>query len=132
PRTLTMAIVRDRFHGRDMAQVMSLVMGVFIMVPAIAPSVGQVIIHAAGWREIFLFYVVATGAAGLWAFFRLKETLAIENRRPLNIRVLWHGLKEAACTRFTLGYTLASGLIFGTLLGYLNSTQQIFHEIFHA
>lgn len=132
PRIVTMAIVRDKYHGRDMAYVMSMVMGVFIMVPAIAPAIGQVIIHMAGWRTIFLFYIVAAMVGGLWAQIRLEETLALHNRRKFNVRVIWAGIREAAATRVTMGYTVCSGLAFGALLGYLNSAQQIFQELFLA
>jgi DHA1 family bicyclomycin/chloramphenicol resistance-like MFS transporter len=41
PRVIGIAIVRDRFAGRGMARVMSFVMMVFIVVPIIAPSIGQ-------------------------------------------------------------------------------------------
>jgi DHA1 family bicyclomycin/chloramphenicol resistance-like MFS transporter len=132
PRIVTVAIVRDRFQGRDMAYVMSMVMGVFILVPAVAPSIGQVIIHAFDWRMIFLFYILMTLMGLTWAHFRLKETLAPENRRALDWATFFSGIKEAARTRVTMGYTLCSGLAFGALLGYLNSSQQIFQDIFQA
>lgn len=132
PRIISMAIVRDKFHGRDMAYIMSMVMGVFIMVPAIAPTLGQVIIHFSGWRAIFLFYIAASCAGCLWFYVRMEETLAVENRRPFDLRHIITGYKEAACTRVTLGYTLCSGVAFGSLLGYLTSSQQIFHGIFLA
>lgn len=132
PRIVVTAIVRDKFHGRDMASVMSLVMGVFILVPAIAPAVGQVIIHGFGWRAIFIFYAIASIAALLWTHLQLAETLAPANRRPLNLRSLWQGIREVARNRITLGYTMCSGLAFGTLIAYLNSAQQIFHELFQV
>lgn len=132
PRIIVMAIVRDKYHGRDMAYVMSMVMGVFILVPAIAPSIGELIIHLADWRSIFLFYIAATSLAALWAHMRLEETLAPENRRPFSLPVIWSGIKEAARTRVTLGYTVCSGVAFGSVLGYLNSAQQIFQGLFEA
>ncbi len=132
PRIISMAIVRDKFHGREMATIMSMVMGVFIMVPAIAPTLGQVIIHFSGWRAIFLFYIVVSCAGALWFYLRMEETLAPENRRPFNLRQIMLGYKEAACTRMTLGYMLCSGVAFGSLLGYLTSALQIFQGIFHA
>lgn len=132
PRIVTMAIVRDKFHGRDMAYVMSMVMGVFIMVPAIAPTIGFAIIHAFGWRAIYLFYIIAAAFGAIWTYFRLTETLTEENRRPFKLGPIWRGFKEAATTRMTLGYTLCSGVAFGAMLGYLHSTQQIFEEMFQT
>src|SRR4030095_5975332 len=57
PRTLTLALVRDRFEGREMARVMSLIMGVFILVPIVAPAIGQAILGVSGWRAIFGVYL---------------------------------------------------------------------------
>jgi DHA1 family bicyclomycin/chloramphenicol resistance-like MFS transporter len=130
PRIMAMAIVRDRFHGRAMASVMSMIMGVFLMIPAVAPAVGQAIIYAAGWHAIFLFYIVFALLVSAWAHFRLEETLAPAARVPFSLRNIWSGVREAATTRVTLGYTLCSGLVFGILLSYLHSAQQIFQEIF--
>lgn len=132
PRIVVVAIARDKYHGRDMAAVMSLVMGVFIMVPAIAPALGELIIHVASWRSIFLFYIAATFVAFLWAHFRLEETLPPQNRRSFCLKTLWQGVTFAARHRVTLGYTICSGLAFGALLGYLNSAQQIFQGLFHV
>ena len=42
-RVLAVAIVRDRFEGRDMARVMSLVFMIFIIVPVIAPATGSLL-----------------------------------------------------------------------------------------
>ena len=53
-RVITIAMIRDRFDGPKMAKIMSLIMMVFIMVPVLAPSVGQVILMFASWRAIFL------------------------------------------------------------------------------
>lgn len=132
PRIISMAIIRDKFHGRDMAYIMSMVMGVFILVPAVAPTVGQAILHVASWRAIFLFYIVASVLAFVWFYFRMEETLAPENRHPFNVRQIARGYREAAGTRLTCGYTLTSGVAFGALLGYLNSSQQIFQGVFLA
>jgi len=132
PRIVTMAIVRDRYEGREMARVMSMIMGVFIMVPAIAPAIGQGILYIWDWRAIYLFYIVATFFAIIWAATRLEETLTREHYRPFSVRAIWGGFKEAAHTRVTLGYTVCGGLIFGGMMGYLNSSQQLFHDIYGA
>lgn len=132
PRIISVAIVRDKFQGRDMAAIMSMVMGMFIMVPAIAPTLGQLIMHFDGWRSIFLFYILASCALFVWFHLRLEETLAPENRRPFSLRTIISGFKEAAATRVTLGYTICSGVAFGGILGYLTSAQQIFQGLFQT
>lgn len=49
------AIIRDLFHGAQMAHVMSYAMAAFITAPILAPSIGAMILQAASWRWIFLF-----------------------------------------------------------------------------
>lgn len=130
PYVSAISIVRDKYAGREMAKVMSLVMMIFIMVPAIAPSLGQAILLFASWRYVFVLYVVYAVIIGLWIFLRLEETLPKENRIPFSVAGFVDGFKEVICNRTTMGYTLCMGLFFGSFVGYLNSSQQIFQVQF--
>lgn len=125
PRVLTMALVRDCYSGRAMARVMSFTMSIFILVPMIAPSLGQGILLVAGWRSIFtLFFVLALSVA-VWFWWRMPETLPAAKRRAFNFREFWRGLKEVVSNRTSMTYTLTTGIVFGAFLGYLSSAQQI-------
>ncbi|UOG91744.1 MAG: multidrug effflux MFS transporter [Candidatus Thiothrix sulfatifontis] len=125
PRVLTMALVRDCYSGRAMARVMSFTMSIFILVPMIAPSLGQGILLMAGWRSIFtLFFVLALSVA-VWFGWRMPETLPAAKRRAFNFREFWQGLKEVISNRTSMTYTLTTGIVFGAFLGYLSSAQQI-------
>lgn len=130
PYVSAISIVRDKYAGREMAKVMSLVMMIFIMVPAIAPSLGQAILLIAAWRYVFVLYVIYAVIIGLWIFLRLEETLPKENRIPFSVTGFVDGFKEVICNRTTMGYTLCMGLFFGSFVGYLNSSQQIFQVQF--
>jgi DHA1 family bicyclomycin/chloramphenicol resistance-like MFS transporter len=130
PYVSVMSIVRDKYSGREMARVMSLVMMIFIMVPAIAPSLGQAILLLASWRAIFLLYIVYSIGIGLWLYLRLEETLHPEYRVPFRFGAILHALREVVKSRPTIGYTVGMGIVFGSLIGYLNSSQQIFQEMF--
>ena len=130
PYVSAISIVRDKYAGREMAKIMSLVMMIFIMVPAIAPSLGQAILLMASWRYVFVLYVVYSIAVGLWIFLRLEETLPKEKRIPFTVTGFSDGFKEVICNRITMGYTLCMGLFFGSFMGYLNSSQQIFQVQF--
>jgi DHA1 family bicyclomycin/chloramphenicol resistance-like MFS transporter len=105
-------------------------MMIFIMVPAIAPSLGQAILLFASWRYVFVLYVVYAVIIGLWIFLRLEETLPKEKRIPFSVTGFVDGFKEVICNRTTMGYTLCMGLFFGSFVGYLNSSQQIFQVQF--
>jgi DHA1 family bicyclomycin/chloramphenicol resistance-like MFS transporter len=128
PRIVTVAIVRDQYKGRAMAQVMSFVMAVFILVPIIAPSFGQAITLFAGWRAIFTAYLGLALIVLVWFAFRQPETLAPNQRLPFSLTRIVMGVREVFTTRIAIGYTIAAGLIFGAFLGYLNTAQQTFQE----
>lgn len=102
-------------------------MTIFIMVPVIAPALGQGIMFVASWRYIFALYVVYALTVGAWVFFRLEETLPPENRVAFKFNNVTSGIRTVLSNRVTLSYTLALGCIFGALMGDLNVVQQVFH-----
>ena len=126
PRIVSVALIRDRFKGREMARVMSFIMTVFILVPVFAPALGQLIIHLSGWRAIFVLFLALALLVGVWFWRRQPETLAREDRIPLSFAQLWIGVCAILRIRAALGYTLTMGFIFGAFIGYLSSSQQIF------
>ena len=131
-RVLVVAMVRDLFESEAMARVMSLVFMVFMVVPVLAPSVGQAILLLAPWRAIFLVLAAYGLIMFVWSWIRLPETLHPEFRRSLNVRdmgqAVWATLKE----RQSLGYTLALATTFGGLTAYIASIQQIVFDAFEA
>jgi DHA1 family bicyclomycin/chloramphenicol resistance-like MFS transporter len=128
PRVVSMAMVRDGHAGNGMARVMSFVMSVFMLVPILAPSVGQVVLYVASWRMIFAGFLVAALVAALWLGLRQPETLPLNKRLPFSARALAATAGECFTTPVTLGYTLAVGCIFGAFVCYLASSQQVFQE----
>lgn len=126
PRVVAMAIIRDQYEGRAMARVMSFIMAVFIVVPAIAPAMGQVILIFAGWRAIFGAFLFLALAVMTWFAMRQPETLPPRRRMRFSLQRAGEVLREIFAIRAALGYTVAAGLIFGAFQGYLNSAQQIF------
>ena len=131
-RVLVTAMVRDLFEGEAMARVMSLVFMVFMLVPMLAPNIGQAILLVADWRAIFLVLAGYGAAMWLWGVIRLPETLHPEFRRALNAAEIWSGVKMAATDRLSIGYTLALTAAFGVLTGYISSIQQIVFDVFDS
>lgn len=131
-RVLTISIVRDCYSGRQMARVMSTSFMVFLMVPVLAPSIGQGIMLVGSWRLIFFFLAAFALLVAALLSFTIRETLHPEYRRPLSPRAIGQGVWRTLTDRSALGYTLAITLIFGALMGFINSIQQIFQDIFHA
>ena len=129
-RVLVVAIVRDRFHGSAMAQVMSLVMIVFMLVPILAPTIGQGILAIAGWRHIFIALAAYALALALWGGVRMPETLASEDRRALSVANIAAAVRQTLGNRISIGNTLAATLAFGGLFGFIGSIQQIVFDVF--
>lgn len=131
-RVLAIAIVRDRFAGREMSRIMSLTMMVFIMVPIFAPAIGSLLLVIGDWHAIFGSMFVLAVALGGWFAVRMPETLSPENRRPFSATGVLDGFRQAVACRPALGYSTAFGLMFGTIMSYVGSSQQIFAEdVYH-
>lgn len=131
-RVLAVSIVRDRYSGRTMARVMSLSFLVFLGVPILAPTVGQLIMLVAPWRWIFGFFALFGGSFLIWAALRLPETLHPEDRMPINVKRIAGAFGQALSSRIGMGYTLAMTAISGALFAFINSSQQIFFDVFKS
>lgn len=132
PRVVTLALVRDSYEGRAMARIMSIVMAVFILIPSIAPAIGQGIIAVSGWRSIFTVMMAMAIISVTWFTLRQPETLPQSGRRKFSLANVFSGIREACSYRSAMGYTLASGLVFGAFVGYLSAAQQIFQISFEV
>jgi len=130
PRVVAIAVIRDRFSGRQMAQVMSFVMMVFTLVPAFAPSMGAGLIYLVGWRGLFGAFVVFAIINSLWFGLRQPETLAPENRREFRPDKLWEGVKEVLSNHTVRITIVVQTMVFGALFGMLSTTQQVFDVTF--
>lgn len=128
PRVITLAIVRDLYSGRAMARVMSFVMMVFIMVPMIAPAVGQGILLGFGWRAIFTFILLFGLVTAIWFLLRQPESLPLERRVAFSIKGITKNIGEVLGHPVAFGYTLVTGIVFSAFVGYLNSAQQLFQQ----
>lgn len=131
-RVLAVAIVRDRFSGRQMARTLSVAQMIFFLVPILAPSIGQVLLGFGPWR--FIFYALAAFAAFVlaWTFFRLGESLSISRRSPLSLAALGQAYRLTLTNRYSAGYAVAASMTFGAIIAFVSSAQQIFVEEFHT
>ncbi len=129
-RVVTVSIIRDVYGGRQMAEVMSLIMMVFMVVPVIAPGTGQIILFFGDWHLIFLFIGIIGTIVALWTWRKLPETLHAEDVRPFTPTVILQGFRIVLTNRSALFYTLSSAVIFGALFGFINSANQIYIEVY--
>ncbi len=132
PRIVTIALVRDQYTGREMARLMSFVMAVFILVPTVAPALGQGILWLGGWRAIFATFIAITAVTFAWFALRQPETLPAARRRPFSPGAIGGAAVEALRIRAAAGYMLASASVFAPFVAYLSSAQQIFQEAYRT
>jgi MFS transporter, DHA1 family, multidrug resistance protein len=130
PRIVVIALVRDQYAGDAMARIMSLVLTTFILVPAVAPAVGQGILLVAPWRAIYGMLLALGLITLVWFGLRQPETLPPDRRVPFSLAKVVLGVRETCTHRVALGYTLAAGLLFGAFLGYISSAAQIFQGLY--
>jgi MFS transporter, DHA1 family, multidrug resistance protein len=123
---IAVALVRDMFVGDEMAKTLSLVFMVMMVSPILAPSLGQFLLTIMDWRGLFAFMAVFCGIVLLWVIFRLPETLKPEQRRAFTPRSIVEGFGIVFSNRVSLSYILATALLFGALMGFLTSSQQIY------
>lgn len=127
---MPMTILRDRFEGDRMARTQSMVAMIFMVVPMIAPLLGQTVLLFAGWRWIFGIMGVVSAVVFVWAVARLPETLRDEFRQPIRPAVIGSNMIQALTVRDAFGYFLGAAFIQGALFGYINSAQQLVGEHF--
>ncbi|MDA5094805.1 multidrug effflux MFS transporter [Aliiroseovarius sp. KMU-50] len=129
PRTNAMALTRDLYEGRTMAKVNSMAFTFFVLVPAVAPLIGQSVILSFGWRHMFTTYVLVAFVILLWFLIRQPETHLPENRRSMRLKPMIETFGIVLSNRTTVLYMMIITLAFGQLMSYLSSAQQIFVDV---
>ncbi len=132
PRIAAMAIIRDLFVGDAMAKVMSFIMMVFILVPMLAPMVGQAVLAMTSWVHIFTLFLFVAVLTAIWFFTRQPETLPRSRRKAFSWAQFFISSKYILTHSSVMGYTLAMGFIFGSFLAYLSASQTIFQGFYDA
>lgn len=127
-QVLVRAIVRDKYEGRAMAQIMSLASMLFMVGPIIAPSMGQAVLAFGNWRWIFIVLAGLGFLVWTWSFFRMTESLPPERRTLITVAAVTANAKTVLTDRLSVGYTLAMTATASALFGFLMSVQQIFEH----
>ena len=130
-RVLVVAMVRDLFESEEMARVMSLVSMVFMVMPVVAPNLGQLILLVGSWRVIFAVLAAYGVVMLVWSSIRLPETLHPEYRRSLQPSEIGRAIGASLTDPLSRGYTIALTVSSGCLIAYISSVQQIVADAFH-
>ena len=122
---ISRAIARDFFEGRKLAQIMSIVTTIFILVPVFAPSIGQIIISFSHWKMIFIFMLLLSIMLKFFILYKYLEQMNLVN---LNFKATIEGFKEVYKSIISRTYTITAGLVFGILVSFLNIAQPLFQD----
>ena len=128
PRTMSIAMIRDSYEGDHMAKIISIVVMVFILVPVVAPSLGQFLMNHYDWKFIFTFTLVFGVLVILWFWLRQPETLKAKYKIPYRLSIFKTGTIQFFKIKSAVIYTLLSGFITGSFMVYLSTSQQIFEK----
>ncbi|MGE3691162.1 MAG: multidrug effflux MFS transporter [Novosphingobium sp.] len=126
------AIIRDSHEGDRMARMQSLIGVVFMIVPVLAPLLGQAVLLFASWRWIFGVLAFFSALLMIWTALRLPETMKPEFRQPIAPRTIVANMGRVFVTREAIGYILATACTSAVLFGFINSAQQLIGERFQA
>lgn len=132
PKIASRALIRDLHKGAAMARIMSYVMVIFILVPMLAPSFGQLVLLVGSWHWIFAALIFQALMAAIWLSARQPETLSLESRQPMNWQRIYRDGRAILSRKEVLCYTGMVGLIFGGLMLYLGMSQSIFQDLYHT
>lgn len=124
------AMIRDLYVGDEMAKIMSLIMTIFILIPMLAPALGQWIMLAFDWRAIFWGFLLLAIVIAVWFYPRQPETLKKSERVPLSFHIFWTNTKSILTHTKVMAYTTVSGLIFGGMIMYLSTSQAMFEDFY--
>lgn len=130
PRVISNAIARDRFQGRQMAQVMSVVMMIFVLVPAVAPLLGAFIMEWTGWRGVFFAFIAFGAFYAAWMMLRLPETHSVEKRRPIRASLMMAAMIEVFSHPVVRLSIIVQMLVSGMLFATLMLVQQIYDIVY--
>ena len=128
PQVVSLAMIRDTHSGDRMARISSFVMSIFIMVPIVAPLMGQGVLLFFGWRAIFTAFLIYAAIVLIWFTFRQPETLPRDRRESFSWPALARNLAVVLTTRALIVHALVYALLLSVLIAYLSSALQIFQD----
>jgi DHA1 family bicyclomycin/chloramphenicol resistance-like MFS transporter len=125
------AVVRDTMQGEEAQRMMSKVMMIFGIAPAIAPIVGAWLLGIDGWRGIFWALSAFTVAVTLGVAFFLVESHPENRRTVFRPRPLLAGYLRIARDLPFWPLAVASSINFAGLFLYVASAPRLIRDLLH-
>lgn len=130
PKIAARALIRDQYEGPAMARILSFIFMVFILVPMLAPALGQLVLTVADWRAIFFVFLALAAVVALWLGLRQPETLEPARRIPFALPNLAANAALILRHGKVMAYTVALGFLFGALLVYVSTAPAMFFDLY--
>lgn len=126
---LATTLVKDCFHGKRMATMLSITQAIALIAPAVAPSIGALILGIAGWRGEFgaLALLMGISLAGSLA---LKEPWPKEFRLAGGVAAAFKGLARSARDGKIRGLVLTGALMSAPFMAYINVASYVYIDLF--
>lgn len=120
------AIIRDMYTGNAATRLMAAVMMVISVSPMLAPLAGSGIMAVWDWRAIFgVLMIAALASLTILAVFQ-PETLAPEDRQPLNVAAMRRGAGKLLTDPLFMGLTFLGGFGMASFFVFIASASFVY------
>lgn len=126
--TIARAVVRDLYEGHNAQRLMSIMMMVFSVAPAIGPVIGGWLHVALGWRSVFGFMVFMGLCLAAFAFVALPETHPPHKRSAFHLGQLARTSWGILCSADFMLLAVSAALAVGSVMLFIGSAPAIVVE----
>ena len=129
--TIARAVVRDLYDGHNAQRLMSIMMMVFSVAPAIGPVIGGLLHVAFGWRSVFGFMVFMGLCLALFAYLSLPETHPPEKRSEFHLGQLARVSGGIMASADFMLLAFSAALSVGSVMLFIGSAPVIIIDRWH-
>ncbi|MDH4039806.1 MAG: multidrug effflux MFS transporter [Gammaproteobacteria bacterium] len=125
--TLARAVARDVYGPAGAARALSLIAMLMALAPAVAPTLGGLLLLVLPWPSVFIFL----GVYGVATIILIRVFLAesLPQVQSLHPRVIARNYRELLADPFFLTVTVTSGLVYAGLMVYLASSSFVYIDM---
>jgi DHA1 family bicyclomycin/chloramphenicol resistance-like MFS transporter len=129
--TIARAVVRDLYEGHNAQRLMSIMMMVFSVAPAIGPVIGGWLHVAFGWRSVFGFMVFMGLCLAAFAYVALPETHPPEKRSQFHLGQLARTSWGILCSADFMLLAVSAAMSVGAVMLFIGSAPAIVIDRWH-
>jgi DHA1 family bicyclomycin/chloramphenicol resistance-like MFS transporter len=127
---ISRAMVRDLFPPEELRRVFSMLVLVLGVSPVIAPLFGSYLLLWFGWKAAFVTQALIGTACLVGMHFRLPESLAHDDKRPLEFAVIRSGYSQLLKDKTFLGASIVCGFSTAGAFAYITSAPFVFINLY--